>query len=368
MVTSTLTTDELADKLLAYLRTQMKARALAYGSRPERFSAGVENRVYGFRLAGAPPDIDAPLVLRLYANGTEPSRARLEAAVHRAASVQGFPAPRPVHVCEDATVLGAPFILMERLPGRIMLEPIAQVGAGMLAPIRNWRGLLVRMPAVIAELMASLHQLDPTVLERELADAGLDPRELSVEAHLRSIEDRIEGADLTGFTAGMTWLMDHPPPKPPRLAICHGDLWFGNVMEDGRRITGLIDWSAISVLLADPAYDVGTTSVMLAAGMADLPWALRLISGWFQRGMSNRFLKQYRQRGAVDMDAVRYYQLVRCLGFLSYVAWRRLDPSLRAREARDMLDVAGSTEGLEAFFRKRTGIALPMPPRQALRR
>jgi hypothetical protein len=66
------------------------------------------------------------------------------------------------------------------------------------------------------------------------------------------------------------------------------------------------------------------------------------------------------------MDAVRYYQLVRCLDFLSFVAWRRLEPSLRAREERDMLDVAGSTEGLEVFFRKRTGIALPMPPREAL--
>jgi aminoglycoside phosphotransferase (APT) family kinase protein len=364
MVTATLATDELANKLLAYLRVQIKTPDLAYASRPERFSAGVENRVYGLRLDGAPHELDGPLVLRLYADGTEPSRARLEAAVHRAATTQGFPAPRVSHVCEDAMVLGAPFILMERLPGRIMLEPIAQVGAGMLAPIRNWRGLLVRMPAVMAELMASLHQLDPVVLERELAGVGLDRRELSMEAHLQSIAERIDGAGLTGFAAAMTWLMDHRPPQPPRLAICHGDLWFGNVLEEGRRVTGLIDWSSISVLIADPAYDVGTTSVMLAAGMADMPWALRLISGWFQRGMSSRFVKQYRRWRAVDMDAVRFYQLVRCLDFLSYVAWRRLDPSLRAREERDMLDIAGSTEGLEAFFRKRTSIALLMPPRE----
>jgi len=101
--------------------------------------------------------------------------------------------------------------------------------------------------------------------------------------------------------------------------------------------------------------------------MADMPWALRVISGWFQRRMSNRFLKQYRQRGAVDMDAVRYYQLVRCIDFLSFVASRRLDPALRAREERAMLDISGSTEGLESFFSKRKGISLPMPPRPALR-
>jgi aminoglycoside phosphotransferase (APT) family kinase protein len=353
----------LEAKLLEYLRARLAAPELAYASPPERFTAGVENRVYGFRLVGGPPALDVPLVLRLYANGTEPSRARLEACVQHAVSVQGFPAPRAVDVCENLAVLGAPFIVMERLPSRIMLEPIAQVGGGNLAPLVNWRGLLVRMPAAIAELMASLHQLDPTLLQRELSAAGLDPGELSSEAHVRSIQTRIEDAALPGFAAATTWLADHAPPHPRRLAICHGDLWFGNVMEEGRRITGLIDWSAITVLIADPAYDVGTTSVMLAAGMADMPRVLRLISSWFQRGMASRFLKQYRKRSAVDPEAVRYYQLVRCLDFLTFVAWRRLEPSLRAREERDMLDIAGSTEGLEAFFRKRTGIRLPMPPR-----
>src|ERR1700674_1215772 len=139
MVTVPLATDELADKLLAYLRVRMKAPELGYSSFPERFTAGVENRVYGLRLAGAPPDVDASLVLRLYAAGTEPQHAHLDAAVQRAASAQGCPAPRVVDVCEDPSVLGAPFILMERLAGRIMLEPMAQVGAGLLAPIRNLR-------------------------------------------------------------------------------------------------------------------------------------------------------------------------------------------------------------------------------------
>jgi hypothetical protein len=103
--------------------------------------------------------------------------------------------------------------------------------------------------------------------------------------------------------------------------------------------------------------------VALAAGMADIPAFLRIIGRWFQRGMSNRFLKAYERARDVDMTAVRFYQLVRCIDFLSYVAWRRLDPSIRAREERDMLDIAGSTEGMERFFHRATGIKLPMPPR-----
>ncbi len=180
---------------------------------------------------------------------------------------------------------------------------------------------------------------------------------------MHRIEDRVAAAGLTGFQEAVALLRHRPPPEPDRLAVCHGDFWFGNVLEQGGQVTGVIDWSGISVLIADPAYDIGTTSVMLAAGMADLPSALRAISSWFQRGMSNRFLKLYRRRRPIDMDAVRYYQLVRCVDFLSYVAWRRLDPTLRTREGRDLLDIAGSTEGLEALFAKRTGLRLPMPRR-----
>jgi aminoglycoside phosphotransferase (APT) family kinase protein len=350
--------------LLAYLRDALDAPGLAFASPPKRFTAGVENRVYSLQLTGAAPALSAPLVLRLYGVGSERSRARLEAAVQASVAQQGFPVARPLHVCEDDAVLGAPFMIMERLPGQILLEPIASVRAGFWAPLRNWRGLLFQMPVVLADLMAWLHRLEPEPLRGALTDAGIDPQVLSAGEHLRAIRDRVAAGGLRGYNEALDWLDARRPPEPERLAICHGDFWFGNVLMQGGSVSGVLDWSSISVLIADPAYDVGITSVMLAAGMADLPGALRAIAARFQRGMSRRFLKRYRLQRPVTDDAVRYYQLVRAVDFLSYVAWRRLDPTLRARQERDLLDVPGSTEGLEAFFANTTGLRLPMPPRR----
>jgi aminoglycoside phosphotransferase (APT) family kinase protein len=161
--------------LLAYLQRALGTPGLGYASRPERFTAGVENRVYGLQLSGATPPFDGALVLRLYGSGSEGVRARLEATIQAEVCKQGFPAPRPMHVCEDEAVLGAPFFIMEHLPGHIMLEPIANVGAGLAAPLLNWRGLLRRMPGVIADLMASLHDLDPEPVRQALTAAGIDP-------------------------------------------------------------------------------------------------------------------------------------------------------------------------------------------------
>jgi aminoglycoside phosphotransferase (APT) family kinase protein len=349
--------------LLAYLRDALDAPGLAFASPPERFTAGVENRVYGLQLSGAAPDLSGSLVLRLYGLGSEGARARLEATVQASVSQQGFPAPRPLHVCEDTAVLGAPFMIMERLPGQILLEPIANVQAGLWAPLRNWRGLLFRMPVIVADLMAWLHRLDPNLLRRALTDAGIGPDLLSVGEHLRAIRERVAAGGLRGYDEALDWLDARRPPEPDQLAICHGDLWFGNVLVEGGRVSGVIDWSSISVLIADPAYDVGTTSVMLAAGMADVSGVLRAIAGRFQRGMSDRFLNRYGRQRFINDDAVAYYQLVRCVDFLSYVACRRRDATLRARPDRDLLDVPGSAEGLEALFNRRTGLRMEMPPR-----
>jgi aminoglycoside phosphotransferase (APT) family kinase protein len=352
----------LESNLLGYLRVQLHAPDLVYGALPERFPTGVENRVYGLRLVSAPAPFDGPLVMRLYGAMAEPGHARIEAAVQNAVAEQGFPAPAVVHVCEDESVLGGQFILMQRLPGQVMLEVLATTDAGLIAPIRNWRGLLFRMPEVVAGVMASLHALNPDLLLERLAQSGAPRSALSMESHLAAIAERIDRAGLDVYRDGIRWLIQRAPAEPARLAICHGDLWFGNVLELHGRVTGLVDWSRISARVADPAYDVGASSVVLAGGMADIPAALRLIGRIVQRGMAQRFIRAYQERLPVDLERAGFYQLVRCIDYLSYVAWRRNEPTARARAERDMLDIPGSTEGLRAIFLKGTGISLPMPP------
>lgn len=58
---------------------------------------------------------------------------------------------------------------------------------------------------------------------------------------------------------------------PEERALLHNDYWFENVLADGDRISGVIDWA--NALYGDPLYDV-----------ARLAWGAELPGWWFEGG------------------------------------------------------------------------------------
>jgi hypothetical protein len=51
---------ELAARLLEHARGQAGTRALGYAKPPTAISGGYDTQVFGFQLAGAPPEWSAP--------------------------------------------------------------------------------------------------------------------------------------------------------------------------------------------------------------------------------------------------------------------------------------------------------------------
>jgi len=56
---------ELCEHLLAGLRVSTGRTTLSYAEPPSHFATGGEASIHAFRLAGAPPALAGPLVLRL---------------------------------------------------------------------------------------------------------------------------------------------------------------------------------------------------------------------------------------------------------------------------------------------------------------
>src|SRR5438876_3994192 len=82
---------------------------------------------------------------------------RLIGALH----AQGFPVPRPLLYCDDASVIGTPFYLMDHVAGRVFWEPHM--------PAATAAGRAALCDAMNARL-ARLHGYDPSALG--LADFG----------------------------------------------------------------------------------------------------------------------------------------------------------------------------------------------------
>lgn len=227
---------ELEDKLLSYLRQALGDLEITYREGPVRLDGGFDTNVYRFRLHGGP--LEQPLVLRLFRPHAEGTRARMESVVQTAVARAGIPAA-PAHVCcTDSTVLGAPFFVMDLLEGRPLLHDIEEPAAS----------------EIMGRTHALLHGIDPGIVSRALADNDLPGYRL--EERLIVMHDVIANEPWLEPVFG--WLTREMPPEET-VAVCHGDFHKLNILTRDGEVSGILDWSNLSIM--EPAFDVVTTAI-----------------------------------------------------------------------------------------------------------
>ena len=159
----------------------------------------------------------------------------------------GVPVPRPILFEADASVLGTPFYLMERVEGRVFHDA-ALPG---LEPAER-RAIYLAM----AETLAALHALRPDAIglgdygrpgnyfERQLARWSKQWQE-SPQANIPDL-DRLSD-----------WLAENLPPDDGRVAIAHGDFRIGNLLyhPTESRVVAILDWELST--LGHPLADLG---------------------------------------------------------------------------------------------------------------
>jgi aminoglycoside phosphotransferase (APT) family kinase protein len=345
---SALPPEGLADRLLGYLKDVLDSPALAYATPPSRLTGGFDTAVFGFELVGAPPAFEGPLVLRLFQDADGPRRARFEAAVQRAVSEQGYPAPRVLHVETEAAPLGNAFFIMARVRGVTALEAALRPGTAIF-----------RLPGLVGRLHARLHACDAARAIEVVREAGFpDAAAEHLEATLANLEKRVAAAGLAGLLAGFRWLQAHQPQPARRLAICHGDFHPLNILVDRGQVTGVIDWAA--ALIADPARDVGCTRMIILCGPQELSRVERALFEVIRRWSAWRYEAAYRGANPVPGASVRYYEALRCFEAMLHAS------EIRTGQNRMQGEYAWSdphaVKAAVALFRKNTGVVLELPP------
>lgn len=146
-----------------------------------------------------------------------------EAALIEAARAKGVTAPEVVAVLEEADGLGSGFV-MRALPGTA--DPKVILGCD------DPDGLLRQ----IARDLARIHRLRP----------GDVPEGVPVMDYRAAIADLKQqfmdaGGDRPIIALGLRWLEDNCPPQVEPV-LNHGDYRMGNLLVDGSRLTGVLDW------------------------------------------------------------------------------------------------------------------------------
>jgi aminoglycoside phosphotransferase (APT) family kinase protein len=168
-----------------------------------------------------------------------------EFRVQRALGAVSFPVPRVHALCEDATILGTMFYVMDRVPGRVVWEP-SMPGATPAERAATYDAMNATL--------ARLHAYDPGALG--LADYGRAEAYVARQIGRWTKQYAASATeDIPEMARLADWLPSAVPPEP-RAALVHGDYRLDNLIlaPDAAEVRAVLDWELST--LGDPLADV----------------------------------------------------------------------------------------------------------------
>jgi len=289
-----------------YLREHLRERTPeARGAKLEieQFPGGHSNLTYLIRYGSQEFVLRRPPIGPVAPTAHDmPREYKLLSVIH-----PSFPlAPAPVVLCEDTSIIGVPFYLMERRSGRILRTENSE---DLSHALRR------QLSASVIDTLAALHAVD--IHRTGIASIG-KPVEF-VTRQVRGWSERWQRSK-TGEVLEMDevieWLNDRLPADDGADAtIVHNDFKLDNLMLDGddpARVVAVLDWEMSTV--GDPLIDVGLalTYWTMSGGAGgqenDSNSSLRAITngpGWFTR---EEFLSRYRAKTGRDLSRIAFYE------------------------------------------------------------
>ncbi len=288
-----------AAKLASYLSSTL----LDFGTPPtiRQFPGGYSNLTY---LITTP---EREYVLRRPPFGANIKSAHDMGREYRVLScLEGiYPAvPKPVIYCQDESIIGAPFYLMERVQG-VILRP-SRPPKPFPEP-----ALMRRIAEATVDNLVLLHSLE---LETSgLIDLGKPEgyTQRQVEGWIRRYQ-RAQTTEIAAMQAIEEYLLSELP-VPPASTFLHNDYKYDNLVLDPERlnhILAVLDWEMATV--GNPLMDLGT-SLSYWVEARD-PAVLHMFNLTALPGNLNRLevIERYHQKSGRPVQDMEYYFIYGC--------------------------------------------------------
>ena len=136
--------------------------------------------------------------------------------------------PHVVDCCDDDSVIGVPFFVMERVPGESLHDIDMQDWFTGATDAERGQMCIDWVSAI-----AGLANRDPLPILGEVVSPEDDMRKWSAFAAAANSPEVVSAIDR---------LLAQPAPRSGAPAVIHGDPKLSNVMWQDRRITALLDW------------------------------------------------------------------------------------------------------------------------------
>ncbi len=213
------------------------------------------------------------------------------------------PVPRPLLMCEDLSVIGAPFYLMEKVEGLAIRSELPE---GFARDVAARSGLA----EALIDTLAEIHALDWRALGLE----GLGRPAGYLERQVRRWSTQLMGAwnrEIPELLEVGNWLREHLPESPPATLV-HGDYRLDNLMfrpSPPATVTAVVDWEMSTI--GDPLADLGYLLTFWRdsddppAEFHDDAWDITQLPGFPHRA---DLVERYAQRTRTDIRNLNFYQ------------------------------------------------------------
>jgi aminoglycoside phosphotransferase (APT) family kinase protein len=227
----------------------------------------------------------------------------------------GVPVPRTYALCEDASVIGTPFFVMDFVEGRIFWEPELPA----LAPAEReaiYDGM--------NDALARLHAVDPASVG--LSDYG-KPGNYFARQITRWSKQYLasETQPIASMHALMKWLPAHVPAGD-EVAVVHGDFRLDNMVfhPTEARVVALLDWelSTLGHPMADLSYNAMQWRLPAATGRGLVGMDLAALGIPSEEAYVAAYCRRTGRSKIADWDFCVAYNMFRLAAILQGIAGR----------------------------------------------
>jgi aminoglycoside phosphotransferase (APT) family kinase protein len=155
----------------------------------------------------------------------------------------GVPVPRMVGLERDPALLGAPFLVMERVAGRIPTDNPPYHAGGWVTEIAPGERAALWESGL--DTLAAIHRVDAAAHGIDFLDApppGADTVGWQLAFWRGYFEWVAAGRAFPTLESGWERLAAERPPASSRRDLCWGDARIGNMIFDAGRCVAVLDW------------------------------------------------------------------------------------------------------------------------------
>lgn len=303
-----MTDSTLPEPMAAALRSFIEerlGREVRLDPAPRRIARGMRTDVYAFGVAGEQPGNgerawSKPLILRLIASDQPASAVEHETAVYRFLHDLAYPVPEVLADDPSGAVLGQPFAIMERAPGRAIQR---------MAP-RNPLAAF-RLATAFADAHVALHRLPVDGFPGRRDGSSVERQIESYRTWLGEPEENRET---------FAWLDARKNAVlPEEPAVTHNNYIPVNAMVDDQGGLQIIDWAGADV--GDRHGDVADALVSMRTAPLREPNLLRSLARRIGRSVFvRRYFRRYTEQYPLDLQRLRYWEALRAFAWRGTVA------------------------------------------------